>query len=323
MQKLAIIGAGLSGLSLANLLKDKYQITIFEKARGVSGRMSTRRSEPYFFDHGAQYFTARTDEFQKFLKPMLENGLVKRWDARYVKFDHDEIIERKNWQDDEPRYVGVPAMNSISKHLAVGFDTRIKVRITDISKTDKWQLKDEEGNIYNGFDWVISTAPSHQTKDLMPADFKFTKIVNEIQMTESFSVMLGFKESFKLDFDAAHLINSDLSWIAVNSSKPERNEHFTLMINSSYEYARDNIDGDREVALEHLVNEASRILNIDLTHAEYKTIHGWRYANNLKRDDYEVLVDHENQLGACGDWCHGGRVEGAFTAAYNMAQALS
>ena len=106
--KLAIIGAGISGLSLANLLKDKFQITIFEKARGVSGRMSTRRAEPYFFDHGAQYFTARTDEFQKFLKPMLDNGLVKRWDARYVKFDHDQIIERKNWQDDEPRYVGVP-----------------------------------------------------------------------------------------------------------------------------------------------------------------------------------------------------------------------
>ena len=142
-------------------------------------------------------------------------------------------------------------------------------------------------------------------------------------MTESFSVMLGFKEPLKLDFDAAHLINSDLSWIAVNSSKPERNEYFTLMLNSSYEYARDNIDGDREVALEHLIAEASKILNIDLTHAEYKTIHGWRYANNLKRDDYEVLVDHENQLGACGDWCHGGRVEGAFTAAYNMAQALS
>ena len=323
MQKLAIIGAGISGLSLASLLKDKFQITIFEKARGVSGRMSTRRSEPYFFDHGAQYFTARTDEFQNFLKPMLNIGLVKRWDARYVKFDNDKIIERKNWQDDEPRYVGVPAMNSIAKHLASGFDTRIKVRITDISKTDKWQLKDEEGNIYKGFDWVISTAPSHQTKDLMPADFKFTKIVNEIQMTESFSVMLGFKESFKLDFDAAHLINSDLSWIAVNSSKPERNEYFTLMLNSSYEYSRDNIDGDREVALEHLVNVASKILNIDLTQAEYKTIHGWRYANNLKRDDYEVLVDHENQLGACGDWCHGGRVEGAFTAAYNMAQALS
>ena len=37
----------------------------------------------------------------------------------------------------------------------------------------------------------------------MPADFKFTKIVNDGQMTESFSVMLGLVEPLKLDFDAA------------------------------------------------------------------------------------------------------------------------
>lgn len=53
MTKIAIIGAGLSGLSIAHLLKDYAQITVFEKARGVSGRLSTRRAEPYVFDHGA------------------------------------------------------------------------------------------------------------------------------------------------------------------------------------------------------------------------------------------------------------------------------
>ena len=67
MKKIAIIGAGLSGLSIAHLLKENADITLFEKARGVSGRMSTRRAEPYFFDHGAQYFTARTKAFQDFM----------------------------------------------------------------------------------------------------------------------------------------------------------------------------------------------------------------------------------------------------------------
>ena len=50
MIKIAIIGDGLSGLSVAHLLKDHSEITIFEKARGVSGRMSTREAKPYFFD---------------------------------------------------------------------------------------------------------------------------------------------------------------------------------------------------------------------------------------------------------------------------------
>jgi len=42
MPKIAIIGAGLSGLILAHSLKEHANITIFEKARGVGGRMSTR-----------------------------------------------------------------------------------------------------------------------------------------------------------------------------------------------------------------------------------------------------------------------------------------
>jgi predicted NAD/FAD-dependent oxidoreductase len=27
-------------------------------------------------------------------------------------------------------------------------------------------------------------------------------------------------------------------------------------------------------------------------------------------------------LGACGDWCLGGRIEGAFTAAYNLVETI-
>ena len=56
MTKIAIIGAGLSGLSVAHLLKNHAEVTLFEKARGVSGRMSTRRAEPYFFDTRSTIF---------------------------------------------------------------------------------------------------------------------------------------------------------------------------------------------------------------------------------------------------------------------------
>ena len=96
MKKIAIIGAGLSGFSAAHLLKYCADITLFEKARGVSGRMSTRRAEPYVFDHGAQYFTARTKPFQDFIQPLLDQGIIERWDARYVKFRGNQILERRN-----------------------------------------------------------------------------------------------------------------------------------------------------------------------------------------------------------------------------------
>ena len=62
-KNIAIIGAGLSGLIAARELAKNNDVTIFEKARGVGGRMATRRAnnlkfDGFNFDHGTQYFTA-------------------------------------------------------------------------------------------------------------------------------------------------------------------------------------------------------------------------------------------------------------------------
>jgi predicted NAD/FAD-dependent oxidoreductase len=49
-QNIAIIGAGISGLSLANMLKDIANVKVFEKSRGFGGRVATRYSENFEFD---------------------------------------------------------------------------------------------------------------------------------------------------------------------------------------------------------------------------------------------------------------------------------
>ena len=42
MMRIAVIGAGLSGLVAARSLQQDHDVTIFEKSRGVGGRMGTR-----------------------------------------------------------------------------------------------------------------------------------------------------------------------------------------------------------------------------------------------------------------------------------------
>ena len=323
MTKIAIIGAGLSGLSAAHLLKDYADITLFEKARGVSGRMSTRRAEPYLFDHGAQYFTARTKPFQDFIQPLLNLGIIERWDARYVKFKGNQIIERRNWRDEEPRYVGVPGMNHMAKFLAKGLNVHINTRIASLHHQDTWQLTDEQGQQYSGFDWVICTAPSPQAVDLLPDSFKYHADIQAIKMHACLSLMLGFEQNITLDFEAAHVTDSDLSWIAVNSHKPQRPDLFTLMVHSSEDYAEAHIDDDRDDVMQHLINETSHIIGQDVSQANYKIIHGWRYANNaFKKQKSSIFIDQEINLAACGDWCLGGRVEGAFTSAYDLTKHM-
>jgi renalase len=323
MIKIAVIGAGLSGLTFAHLLQDYADITLFEKARGVGGRMSTRRADPYFFDHGAQYFTAGTKRFQDFIQTLIAKGIIERWNARYVKFRGNQIIEKRKWLDEEPRYVGVPGMSHIAKFLAQGLNIHCNKRIVSINNQGSWQLTDEEGQQSEGFDWVICTAPSPQAVDLLPDSFKYHADIQAIKMRACFSLMLGFEQNITLDFEAAHVTDSDLSWIAVNSHKPQRPDLFTLMVHSSEDYAEAHIDDDRDQVIKHLINETSHIIGQDVSQANYKNIHGWRYANNAdKKQKSSVFIDQDLKLAACGDWCLGGRVEGAFTSAYNLTKYI-
>ena len=62
--KIAILGAGLSGVKLAQLLSTKnYDVHVFEKSRGIGGRLSNKKLSWGNIDFGAQYFTARDNRF--------------------------------------------------------------------------------------------------------------------------------------------------------------------------------------------------------------------------------------------------------------------
>jgi renalase len=61
---IAVIGAGMAAITCARtLVQAGHQVTVFEKSRGLGGRMATRSSPFGTFDHGAQYFTVRDARF--------------------------------------------------------------------------------------------------------------------------------------------------------------------------------------------------------------------------------------------------------------------
>ena len=323
MTKIAIIGAGLSGLSVANLLNKSAEITIFEKARGVSGRLATRRAGAYYFDHGAQYFTARTKQFQDFIAPLIKEGIIKEWDARCIKFEGKKIIESNIFDNNEPRYVGISGMNQIGKFLAKDLNVHIEKKIISLNHHDTWHLTDDQGQVYSGFDWVICTTPSPQALHLLPQSFAYYSAIKAVKMRACFALMLGFTKPPLLSLEAAYCTGSDLSWVSSGSNKKNSKNHFTLIVHSSEKYAQEHINDDHTDVIEHLIKEASRITEFDLNIAEYKNLHRWRYANIENRGAVsDVFLDANKNLAACGDWCFGGRVEGAFLSAYNLASNI-
>lgn len=321
MKKIAVIGAGLSGLTFASRLNEKAEITIFEKSRGIGGRMATRYSEHYEFDHGAQYFTAKGKAFQEFLEPYLERGIVKNWNPNLVTLSKEGVKERiSNYSS----YVASPRMNALAKEMACEINLIGNTHIEKvIGEAGAWELIDKEGSNHGIFDYVIFAIPSHQVEALAPGHFEHLGQIKQVKMDACFSLMLGFEKSLEVGFDGAFVEGSPIGWISVNSSKPERPQGFSMMVQSHNQWAEMHVNEDKNKVQAMLLEEAADLLNQDLSGAEHQVLHRWLYASTSAPAGQSFLFDENDQLACIGDWCIKGRVEAAFDSGNLLAQKMS
>lgn len=296
---------------------------MFEKSRGYGGRMATRYGGGFEFDHGAQYFTARSVEFQDFLEPLIAQGKVASWRARFAELDRDTLVTTRDWDDAFPHYVGAPRMNAIGRTLANGLTIRPNTTVAHLERdTDGWSLADRDGNALGRFDWVVCALPAAQTATLVPADSRLYQFAEGVQMRACYALMLGFDRPLRLPWQAALVNNADISWISVNSSKPRRAKKFTLVVHSTNAYADANLETHASAIQDHLLQEVSEVAAIDCGQVSFCQLQRWRYANVEKQSGPACLVDEDMQLAGCGDWFHHGRVEAAFSSGLEAAGKL-
>ena len=323
MTRVAVIGAGLSGLVAARELREFSDVTVFEKSRGFGGRMATRYGADFEFDHGAQFFTARTRRFQKFLEPLIAVGTVTSWHGRFVELQRDAIIATKDWDDAHPHYVGAPRMNAIGNYLADGLTVLRNTTVARLDRTaDGWSLSDREGHALGRFDWVVCALPAAQTAALVPADSQLRRLAAEVRMRACYALLLGFDNPLPLPWQAALVHGADISWISVNGSKPQRTDRFTLVVHSTNAYADANLDMPQPDVQKHLLGEVAEVVGGDWSAASFCQLQRWRYANVDKQSGPACHVDAERQLAGCGDWFLRGRVEAAFSSGVKVAERL-
>ena len=323
MKRIAIVGAGVAGLTLALEISAVAEVTVFEKSRGYGGRMATRQAEPFQFDHGAQFFTAKAEQFARFLEPFVAQGHVVRWDAEFVEIESGKIISRRNWADGPPHFVCAPKMNQLATQMAAGLDVILEARVTKIvASGSRWQLYDQDQSSLGEFDWVVLSLPATQTFELIPETFYARGLIGQKQMLGCYSLMLGFAQAPSLDWQAAFVSGSDISWISNDSSKPGRPGPYTLLVHSTNRWAEANMDMAREKVIEYLRQQLEQVAGVNASSADHVGLHRWRYANIQKQDGERFFIDTEQRLAAAGDWCLQGRVEAAYLAAYELAQTL-
>lgn len=159
-----IVGAGLSGLMAAKQLQDAGKsITILDKGRSVGGRLATRRIGNGIADHGAQFFTARTDTFNRQVEQWLADELINVWGHGWS----DGSLKRTP-EDGHPRYVAKNGMNSIAKYLAESLESiHVNTQVSSINRHNElWIVSDTEGHIHES-KVLIMTPPVPQTLALI------------------------------------------------------------------------------------------------------------------------------------------------------------
>ena len=315
--KIAIIGTGLAGATAAAGLSADHDVTVFEKSRGTSGRMCTRRRQSpqgvdFAFDHGAQYFTIRGERFARAVAPLRAKGVVQPWDVPMVTMDASGNLTPRPTE----AFVACPGMTALAKSFLEGVTLRHEVEITALNADHGgWRLTDRRGQDQGVFDRVISAIPAPQAAALMPASFAAAAGLERARMLACFTLMLGYDAPIDLPYGGAFVAGSPLGFIAVNSSKPGRNTGFSLVVQANNNWAEPRVEHDPAEIENQMKDELARLTGLDAATAALGSFHRWRYAATETSSGQGFCGDDDRGLYAIGDWCLKGRVEAAFDSA--------
>ncbi|HZI10915.1 MAG TPA: FAD-dependent oxidoreductase [Myxococcus sp.] len=314
----AVIGAGLAGVTAARALSaGGFPVQVFDKGRSPGGRMSTRRaSDGGTFDHGAQYFTARAPLFQEQVRGWVEAGRAAEWKGVIGTLEHGRVTHSSQ---EHTRYVGVPGMSAGVKGLAEGLDVRCGVRVERVEREgSRWRLTADTGEALGAFDVVVVAVPGPQAVPLLAGAPALAARAASAVMAPCQAVMARFEARVPLEVDAAFVHGSPLSWVSREESKPGRPGGERWVLHGSPDFSREFLEEPPEGVTARLVEAFREATGLDVRPVE-AVAHRWRYALPAPPLEETALFDEALGLGACGDWCGGPRVEGAFLSGVAMA----
>ncbi|MEG3439056.1 FAD-dependent oxidoreductase [Pannus brasiliensis CCIBt3594] len=290
-----IIGAGLAGLTCARYLRrEGFTVSLFDKSRGIGGRLATRRiragDRDIRVDHGLPFLTIQGERTRFFIQNLLTENLVHAIDDRF--------------------YPCPDGMNSIAKFLARELEIRREFLVTRMIPTgDFWSIEGKEGESVTARAIVLAI-PAPQAVTLLQASnlSNFLPELNSIEYDPCITVIAGYADSLPIP-----LLSADFRHIGAYENRT------VFVLQSGADLSAKYLDSED---LEAVTGEI--IARSGLPSPAWSQIHRWRYA--VPRRGSGVACLHSIDplpLVACGDWCLEGDPERAIETALTSGESAA
>jgi len=321
MQRVAVVGAGLAGLTCAQTLQAAgCEVVVLEKSRGPGGRLSTRRTESAQYDHGAQYFTVRDPRFASFISECLQEESVAIWQPKRQEPVGDDTTD--HW------HVGTPGMSALGRAQARGLTVQTEQRVMSLERLGtQWQLVIDGGQTLDGFDMVVVAVPNAQAVPLLSEHAPhWAADLDETPMQPCWTVMFSTSEVLT-EFDAGSPSAGAIAWWARNSSKPGRRisaGRHDWVLQATANWTTDHLNDDKSQVGLALVQAFGALLGCDVHPIEAPMAHRWLYARRTPgmAPLPEPCWSPELALGVCGDGLSHSRVEQAYLSGLSLGQTM-
>lgn len=297
---LVIIGSGIAGLAAAQAATTQgLAVKIFDKGRRIGGRAATRRADGFTFTHGAQFLTARSDEFRDVCETALAGGALTNWQI-----------------DNKAAFIGRPTMRDFAAFLGRDLAISQAVEIISIESADnRLHFYSADGMVATG-QRAIVTPPAPQTaallRQLAPA---LARAADGAAYAPCWTAMFGFDKAPPLPVTPEPLqFHGDVIALAnCEANRPGSDcSNFALTIQASGEWSAQHLEDPGEKTRQTLLTELSQLLGVKMPKPTYEGCHRWRYAKVTKPATTNSLTSECRRIAIAGDWVIGPRIEAAF-----------
>lgn len=328
-EEFAIVGGGIAGLTCAKVLAmHGHSAQVFDKARALGGRTTTRRRDGLQFDLGAQCFSVKDPEFKQFIDACVQDKVVNTWPAQVVSLNTQTKIEQEIPND---LLIGIPGMDALCAYLAKSSKVTLSTKITGIEQADGqtgWFLQgipygQDNTETFGPFAKVVIALPAPQAAALLSNHQPLAQLASSVAMAPAWTVMLALSDDSPVSFDAAMTSPGMLAWVSRDTKKESRPKDTERWVaHATTTWAAANQDADPDWVKDQMVEALCDVLDVPTTLVNHADVHRWLYARAPKPLGQAYILDADKGIGLCGDWCLGEQVEAAFLSGLKLADAM-